>query len=133
LRLDLQLPPSAIVRASPEWLRRAFDVLVDNAIEAVAGREVREITIGTRAANGGAEIWVSDTGPGIPEEILAKIGLEAIEKPEDAKGLGMGLLIAQTVVETYGGELRVAATGPTGTTMAIWLPLIQQEETAHAV
>ncbi|MGC9024167.1 MAG: GAF domain-containing protein [Chloroflexia bacterium] len=135
LRLDLQLPGPATVRVSPEWLRRAFDILVDNAVEAVAEREVREITIGTRAASGGAEIWVSDTGPGIPEEIRAKIGLEPIEKPEEAKGLGMGLLMAQTIVQTYGGEVRVASTGPTGTTMVIWLPLVAQErpeEITHA-
>jgi len=123
LRLDLQLPGAAIVRVSPEWLRRAFDILVDNAVEAVANREQRVVAIGTRAADGGAEILVSDTGPGIPEEIRAKIGLEPIEKPEDAKGLGMGLLMAQTIVQTYAGELRMADTGPKGTTMVIWLPL----------
>lgn len=123
LRLDLQLSGAATVRVSPEWLRRAFDVLVENAVEAVANREVREITIGTRPAGDGAEIFVSDTGPGIPEEIQKKVGMEAIEKPEDAKGLGMGLLIAQTIVQTYDGELRVGLTGPTGTTMVIWLPL----------
>jgi len=135
LRLDLQLPASATVQASPDWLRRALDILVDNAVEAVAGREVQEVTIGTRVANGGAEISVTDTGPGIPEEIRARIGLEPIERPEDAKGLGMGLLMAQTIVQTYGGELRVAATGPTGTTMVLWLPLTPQgktEEITHA-
>jgi signal transduction histidine kinase len=54
----------------------------------------------------------------------AKIGLERIEKPEDAEGLGLGLLMAQTIAQTYGGDIRVVSTGPTGTTMAIWLPLI---------
>lgn len=123
LRLTLQLPGSATVQASPEWLRRAFDILVDNAVEAVAGREVREITIGTRPARDGVEIFVSDTGPGIPEEIRAKIGLKAIEKPEDARGMGMGLRMAQVIAQAYGGELRVVSTGSNGTTMAIWLPL----------
>ncbi len=135
LQLELQLPASAIVRVSPEWLRQAFDILVDNAVEAVAESEVQEITIGTQAAGGGAEIRVMDTGHGIPEEIRAKIGLEPIEKPEDAKGLGMGLLMAQTIAQTYGGELRVDSTGPNGTTMVIWLPLAVQgrtEDTAHA-
>ena len=111
------------MRANPEWLRRAFDMLVDNAVQAVADRDTKEIVIGSRTAAGGAEISVSDTGPGIPEEIRAKIGLELIEKPQDAAGLGMGLLMAQTIVQTYGGEIRVAATGPTGTTMVIWLPV----------
>jgi len=122
LRLDLQLHDSATARVSPEWLRRAFDMLVDNAVEAVSGREIQEITVGTRASRGGLEIFVSDTGPGIPEETRAKIGLEIIEKPEDAEGLGMGLLMAQTIVQTYGGEIRVESTGPMGTTMVIWLP-----------
>jgi two-component system C4-dicarboxylate transport sensor histidine kinase DctB len=125
LRLDLQLSDDAAAWVSPEWLRRAFDVLVDNAVEAVAGREVRTIIIGTRPDRGGAGVSVSDTGPGIPEEIRAKIGLELIEKPEDAKGLGMGLLMAQTIVQTYGGEIRVDSTGPTGTTMVIWLPSVK--------
>jgi PAS domain S-box-containing protein len=123
LRLDLQLPESAIVKANPEWLRRALDILVDNAVDAVVDCEVREIAVGTQAAYGGAQVLVSDTGPGIPEELQAKLGLEFIEKPEDARGLGMGLLIAHAIVQTYGGEIRVDSTGPTGTTMVIWLPL----------
>ncbi len=125
LKLDLQ-SGAATVRASPEWLRRAFDILVDNAVNAVAGQEIQEVTIGTRSAGSDVEILVSDTGPGIPPEIQAKLGLEAIEKPEDAKGLGMGLLMAQTIVQTYGGEIRVESTGPTGTTMVIRLPLEAQ-------
>jgi GAF domain-containing protein len=123
LQLDLQLPESATVWANPEWLRRAFDMLVDNAVNAVAGSGVQRITIGTQAADGRAEILISDTGPGIPEEMQAKIGLERIEKPEDAEGLGMGLLIAQIIVQTYGGDICVESTGSTGTAMVIWLPL----------
>jgi len=127
LRLDLQLSDGVAVYVSPEWLRRAFDILVDNAVDAIARCEVREVTVGTQAADGGIKIVVSDTGPGIPEDIRAKIGLDLIEKPEDTKGLGMGLLMAQTIVQTYGGEIRVASTGPTGTTMVIWLPLEKAE------
>ena len=100
-----------------------FDILVDNAVDAVTKCEVREIIIGTQAENNGVEIFISDTGPGLPPEIREKIGLEVIEKPEDAKGLGMGLLMAQVIVQTYSGEISVASTGLTGTTMVIWLPL----------
>jgi PAS domain S-box-containing protein len=122
LQLDIQLADSVIVWASPEWLRRALDILVDNALDAVADCEVRQITVGTRMADGVAEVFVTDTGPGIPAEIQDKIGLKRIEKPEDAMGLGMGLLMAQAIVQTYGGEIRVGSTGSTGTTMLIWLP-----------
>jgi signal transduction histidine kinase len=122
LQLDLRLDKAATVWASPEWLRRAFDVVVDNAVDAVADSDVREITVGTREACRGVEIIVSDTGSGIPEEVQSKLGLEPIENPEDARGLGMGLLMAQTIVQTYGGEIQVDSTGPSGTIMVIWLP-----------
>lgn len=123
LNLNLRLNKAATVRASPEWLRRAFDVLVDNAIEAVADCEVQEITIGTRQARGGAEIVVSDTGPGMSREVMSKLFFEPIQKPKEAKGLGVGLLMAQAIIQTYGGDIRVESTGPTGTTVVIWLPL----------
>ena len=63
------------------------------------------------------------SGPGLPPHILHKIGVEFIQKPEDSKGLGMGLVMAQTIVQTYGGEVVVGSTGPNGTTMVIELPL----------
>ncbi|MGA9349743.1 MAG: GAF domain-containing protein [Anaerolineae bacterium] len=122
LQLELCLDEGGTVRVSPEWLRRAFDILVDNAVDAVADCDVRKIAIGTREAGTGVEIIVADTGPGIPGGVVPKLGLEPIEKPEGVKGLGMGLLMAQTIVQTYGGEIQVDSTGPSGTTMVIWLP-----------
>lgn len=121
--LDLQLPDNVTVRASPQWLRRAVDMLVDNAVKAVADCPVRRITFGTRLKNGRAEVLISDTGPGIPEEIREQIGLKWIEKPEKGQGMGMGLLMSRFIAQTYGGGIRVESTGPTGTTMALWLPV----------
>ena len=62
LRLDLRLDNTIAVRASSEWLRRAFDILVDNAVEAMVGCETQQITVATRPTDGGVEIVVSDTG-----------------------------------------------------------------------
>lgn len=122
LSLDLQAGEEVTVSASPEWLRRAFDVLFENAVNAVEHCDVKDITVSTRIGAAGIEIAVSDTGPGIPDEIRSKLTLETIERPEDVQGLGMGLLMAQTIIQTFGGEIRVGATGPTGTRMIIWLP-----------
>jgi signal transduction histidine kinase len=119
---QLELPETATVRVSPQWLRRAFDILVDNAVDAVKDCDVQVITIGTRAASGGAEIFVSDTGPGIPDEVAAKLGLEPIVKADEDGGMGMGLLMAHAIVQTCGGRIRLGSTGPDGTTMIIWLP-----------
>jgi len=123
LQLDLALDDQATIRASPEWLRRALDILVDNAVDAMADSLVRQITITTQRTDGYTKITVSDAGRGIVEDILPKLFIEPIKKPKGAKGLGMGLLMAQAIIQTYGGEIGVASTGPMGTTVFIRLPL----------
>jgi PAS domain S-box-containing protein len=123
LRLDLDLDEVATIRVSPEWLRRALDILVDNAVEAISDLPQSQITITSRSIGNRAEIAVTDGGRGIPEEIQARLFREPIPKPKGAKGLGLGLLIAQTIVQTYGGEIRLDRTDSSGTTMVILLPL----------
>lgn len=126
LILELRLPDGVTVWASPEWLRRAFDIFVENAAKAVGGQAVQEITIGTCEREGEVEIWIADSGAGIPPEQQARLGQEWIKKPEDAQGLGMGLLMAQTILQTFGGEFKLGKTGPDGTTMRILLPCEQR-------
>jgi len=123
LTLELALEPTATTHSSPEWLRRALDILIDNAVEATADQVERQVTISTRRVGNRAEILIADNGKGIPEEILPKLLQEPIGKSKEVKGLGMGLLFAHTIVQTYGGEIRVGSTGPTGTTMIILMPL----------
>jgi PAS domain S-box-containing protein len=112
------------VKANPDWLEWAFDVLVDNAVKAVntltEGAE-RQVTIGTRTQGNGVEIFVADTGPGFPESIRGKIGQEPIEK-STTEGMGVGLLLAGIIVETYRGKLYEDRTARKGAKMVIWLP-----------
>jgi len=123
LCLDLGLEETATVRASPDWLRRSLDILVDNAVEAMSDISHSQIVITSRSIGNQVEIAVADVGKGIPEEVKPRLFREPIPKPKGARGLGLGLLIAQTIVRTYGGEIRLSSTGPTGTTMVISLPL----------
>jgi GAF domain-containing protein/anti-sigma regulatory factor (Ser/Thr protein kinase) len=92
------------VEASFEWLRRAVDILLDNAVNAVRDLppERRLIEVATDLKDGQVEIAVSDCGNGIPEPIKHQIFKKRIEHGE---GMGMGLLIAQAIVETYGGRI----------------------------
>lgn len=127
--LDLQLPESVIVRASPQWLRRAIDMLVDNAVKAVAGRPLRRVTLGTRLKDNRAEVLVSDTGPGIPKPIREQIDRGRIENPDNRQGgMRMGLMMTRFIARSYGGEIYIESTGPTGTTMVLWLPAMTQEQ-----
>ena len=102
--------------------------LVVNSIEAICDNrgELRKITGRTaRAGNGTAEISVSDTGAGIPTDQLKKVFEPFYStKPQ---GMGMGLSIVRTIVETHGGSIIVDNQGHGGAVFRIQLPLIKAE------
>lgn len=123
--LDLKPEANVGVRVSPEWLRRALDLLIDNAIESMANSAVRQLEITTGLVKGCVEIAIKDTGKGIPPEVYPKLFKERIEQPEGGEGMGMGLLMVEAIVQAYDGDVRVQDTGPNGTTMVISLPMEQ--------
>lgn len=119
-----------IVRISREWFRRAFDILIDNAVKELrnVSHARRQLEVITSVQNKEVEILVKDQGRGFPQEVMDKIFKGKIEKREDTEGMGMGLLIAQAIIETYGGKLDIKETSRDGTTMGIWLPIIPHQE-----
>jgi GAF domain-containing protein len=119
----LELPDTARVRVSREWLRRAIDLLVQNAFEAMEEISQKTLTVKTFHAGQRAEIRLKDSGNGIPPEIVNKLLREPIPKKKGERGSGMGLLLAQLIVQTYKGNIRIISTGPQGTEMALSLPL----------
>jgi signal transduction histidine kinase len=124
-RLRLGSDANLGVRVSPEWLRRALDLLVDNAVEAMVGSPSSELEISTRLVNSEVEIAIQDRGSGIPSNILPRLFKEQIK----SDGLGMGLMMVQAILHTYGGDVHVGETGPYGTTMVVTLPVAQQDKT----
>lgn len=127
LQLDFRASTSVTVRASSEWLRRIFDLLIDNAITAMANIHNKTMSIMTQATGSNIEIIFTDKGQGIPKDVLPELFNKQIKKPKGSKGLGMGLLTAQTIAQTYGGEIRIESTGPTGTCMLVSLPIESQD------
>ena len=123
LDLNFTLEDSATVRASPEWVQRALDILIDNAIDAMQGLPKPHLTISTCRLEDQAEVLIRDNGHGIPVEVQEHLFQEPIHKAQGEKGQGMGFLFAQAIVQTYGGEIRVKETGARGTVMVISLPL----------
>lgn len=123
MQLTLNLNDATSVRTSPDWLRRAFDILIDNAVHGMAEAANKRMTVQTGPLNDGVEILFIDTGRGIPEDIRPRLFRQTIQKPRGAKGMGMGLLLAQLIVHMHGGEIGLQATSSKGTTFRIWLPI----------
>ena len=115
---------------APRWtgdrlvLRQALLNLVDNAIKysPVGGR----ITIRVAESPAAAVVEVSDTGPGIPEELQSRIfdRFYRLDKSRsrDNGGTGLGLSIAKWAVEVNGGQLTLEKTNGVGSTFRITLP-----------
>ncbi|MGA8758250.1 MAG: PAS domain S-box protein [Stellaceae bacterium] len=95
--------------------------LVRNAVEAMVQCDRRELTVSAAPTRGGAiEVAVADTGPGIAPEIAERLFQPFVTtKPQ---GMGVGLSICHSIVETHGGELRAEPNPGGGTIFRFSLP-----------
>ncbi|MBT8079136.1 MAG: AAA family ATPase [Gammaproteobacteria bacterium] len=103
--LDLQETVPAVL-VDPIQIQQVILNLVRNSIEAIERHtaEARRITIETRASRQGqVEVMVSDTGPGLDDHIAEKAFDAFITTKPD--GMGIGLSICKSIIESHGGEL----------------------------
>jgi PAS domain S-box-containing protein len=70
-----------------------------------------------------AIVEISDTGPGIPADVLPHIFEPFFTTKADSVGTGLGLPVAREVVESYGGTLTVTTAPDVGTTFTFDLPM----------
>ncbi len=91
------------------------------------------ISIATRSLDGWAEVHITDSGTGIPEEIRRKIFDPFFTTKEVGKGTGQGLAIAHSViVDKHHGTIAIESEVGQGTTFIVRLPLDSQATTAVA-
>lgn len=87
--------------------------LIGNALDAVADRPRRTISVEARREDGRALIRVADTGSGIAEEHMAHLFEPFFTTKPPGLGLGLGLVISAGIIQDHGGSL-TAANGPDG-------------------
>lgn len=94
------------VRAERIQIQQAMLNLVRNAVEATSGRDDPQVLIiGQAVSDDQYEVRIEDNGVGIPEEKA-----EAIYRPlmsTKSGGMGLGLSVTRTIVESHGGVLKV--------------------------
>jgi two-component system sensor histidine kinase PilS (NtrC family) len=122
---------STIVTGDEDLLHRTLVNLVLNAVQ-VAGQEPVRVTVSLDhvmaaelpASMGplgeGVRVTVRDTGPGIPEEIRARLFEPFVSRRSGGRGLG--LAIVQRAVESQRGAIFVESAPGAGTTFTIYLP-----------
>ena len=124
LEPQLEAPAATtIVLAEPVALEQIIHNLLMNALQALEQVPVRErrltVTLGAEGDQG--VITISDSGPGIAPEMLARI-FEPFFTTRDA-GLGLGLSLCETLASGMGGGLMAAHNAPRGAVFRLSLPL----------
>ena len=121
VQLDLADAPVTAM-ASRNGLEMALRHLADNARDAMPEGGV--VTIATRATQDGApgvEVSVSDTGPGMPPDVLERALDPRFSTRPKGQVSGLGLTIVDRVVRTLGGEVRIDSSVGSGTTVRMRL------------
>jgi signal transduction histidine kinase len=119
-----------LVELEPGRFERAIINLMSNASEALVGKgddpkarftETPTINISTQITSRGAEISVTDNGPGISAENLSKIR-EPLFTTKNF-GTGLGLPAVEQILEQHGGGMEIRSSQGQGATFTIWLPI----------
>jgi signal transduction histidine kinase len=113
-------------------ITQALLQLAQNAVKHTT--EGDEIGIGARLAGDSLEIWVRDTGPGVPDEdkdrIFGRFARGRLQPDDD--GFGLGLSIVAAIARGHGGDVTVRDATGGGAHFAVTLPLSRKEPAWHA-
>jgi len=120
------LPDLPLVKADMVQLEEVFINLINNSREALEGYENKTIEISTQSQNGNILVKFQDNGKGIASEALPRI-FDAFFTTKE-KGLGLGLYIAQDIIQSYGGTIIAHSKVNEGTTFLIKLPIAEKED-----
>jgi two-component system NtrC family sensor kinase len=116
---------SAHVWSDPYRIRQALINLLTNAVHAVGAEG--EITLAVEDAVDHTAITVSDNGPGIPRENLARIFEPFFSTKSPGEGTGLGLFVTRGIIEKLGGAVTVESEAGKGASFCIRLPKNQKK------
>jgi signal transduction histidine kinase/pSer/pThr/pTyr-binding forkhead associated (FHA) protein len=123
VRLTTQIAAHPKVIMDPLQIGRVIINLLRNAAQAMrAQSEPRDIHIRVHVKDVMAIIEVIDNGPGVPDEVRARL-FEPFFTTKGDQGLGLGLDISRRIVQNHGGRISFDRHEPRGTIFTISLPL----------
>ncbi len=132
IRFILQINgETPLIEADGEQLRRVFTNLIENAVDAMTGQTVRQLSIIVTPINDMLEIAVSDTGQGILPTHLAQVFQPYFTTKQN--GTGLGLAIAERIIRDHQGQVKVESQPGRGATFRITLPVYQPEPAEAAL
>ncbi len=104
----------------PDELNQVWTNIVHNALQAMKHRG--RLTIGTGQQNAFVRVDITDSGSGIPPEIIDKIFKPFFTTKAAGEGSGLGLDIVRRIIDKHNGKIEVESE-PGKTTFSIFLPI----------
>jgi len=124
VKIEIDIPEEALIKADEKIFHAIMKNLIDNAIK--YNREGGNVVVGFRDLTREVEIYVCDTGPGIPKSHIPFIfeRFYRVERSRSRKlgGTGLGLSIVKLAIERLRGKVEVASKEGKGTCFRIYLP-----------
>lgn len=117
--LRVRIADGLLARATPERLREAIGVLLDNGLRHGKGT----VSLTGRQGSGTVVIEVSDSGPGVPSELASHVFERGFS---GAGSTGVGLALARALVEADGGRLELSQARPA--VFEVFLPLARADD-----
>ncbi|MDX8481514.1 PAS domain S-box protein [Mesorhizobium sp. VK24D] len=130
VRVSYDLDPAAeLVLTDRIQIEQVLLNLMRNAVEAMHGAPRRELRVATKARHDGMmEVGVIDTGPGLAREVSAQLFQPFVTTKKH--GMGVGLSICRTIVESHGGHIWAESPPGGGTAFRFTLRAVEKEEVA---
>ncbi len=126
--------PEHVVTGNPDRLIQVFVNLLRNALYAIPASGT--ITVHSKRLNRNLQSWISltveDNGPGIPSDVLPEIFEAFVSSRLDAKGTGLGLTVAEGIVNQHGGTIAASNRAEGGACLEVTLPAAKEKRTGGA-
>lgn len=109
----IECPPGLMISAHEGQIHQVVVNLIDNALDAVVGRDRPQVRLRARRGEDAVELTVSDNGPGISENDINTVFEPFFTTKAVGEGTGLGLWISFSIIEDYGGKIH-AGNGAAG-------------------
>lgn len=123
--IDNKIDQSYYITANRSELNQVFLNIIKNGIESIENKGM--VTIDCKKMGSRVEVMITDTGKGMSEEQIKRLGSPFYTTKE--KGTGLGTLVCFKIIEKLKGDIQVNSKLNSGTTFTITLPLSKNPDT----
>jgi two-component system, sensor histidine kinase RegB len=119
-RVEFRITAGLARFAQAERMAQSIAALIKNALEASPATSTVVVTMARDTSD--VAITIEDRGAGIPEDVLVRVGEPFFTTKQPGQGMGLGVFLARTFVESRGGALVIESSPGVGTRAIVRLP-----------